>query len=305
MTQEYVDNLNRIVQEERLNKLKGFEEYLDNSEFDFSEEDKKRILNAKYMNDTFQFVAFSRIIDKVHNGEFKDSREGIDKFDAIYPSLEDKFDLRNLGFAKNFDYLLDSEKIQFDGDIIITDPCYVCKDRDWTDEPAYNSFFRYPNFYDYEDKEEWKADNKAYEDAHNEWKKTHKSDWEICEYGEKMENLGFTSYIVRDTIYGDWSCTTYNQNKKVIGQFCADAGMVAVLLLEEVIKNNPYYKDHIENTHCVTLIKDFHGVVQSKVIKEEWTDKKGKKHIDYSVIIEGKGISQGKTLEFTTRQTGM
>lgn len=305
MTQEYVDNLNRIAQEERLNKLKGFEEYLDNSEFDFSEEDKKHILNAKYMNDTFRFVVFSRIIDKIHNGEFKDSCEGIDKFDAIYPSLEDKFDLRNLGFVKNFDYLLDGEEVQFDGDIIITDPCYVCKDRDWTDEPVYNSFFRYPNFNDYEDKKEWETDNEAYRNAHNEWKKTHKSDWEICEYGEKMENLGFTNYIVRDTIYGDWSCTTYNQNKKVIGQFCADAGMVAVLLLDEVIKNNPDYKDHIENTHCVTLIKDFHGTVQTKVIKEEWTDKKGKKYIDYSVIIEGKGISQGKTLEFTTNQTGM
>lgn len=40
-----------------------------------------------------------------------------------------------------------------------------------------------------------------------------------------MEILGITKYLVRDTIYGDWSCTTFNSdNKEPIGEFCADAG---------------------------------------------------------------------------------
>ena len=37
-------------------------------------------------------------------------------------------------------------------------------------------------------------------------------------------------YIARDTIYGDWSCTTFNTDtKEAIGKFCADSGMVAVI----------------------------------------------------------------------------
>lgn len=38
-------------------------------------------------------------------------------------------------------------------------------------------------------------------------------DWEVCKYGENMEVLGINHYITGDTIYGDWSCTTYASEK--------------------------------------------------------------------------------------------
>ena len=73
-------------------------------------------------------------------------------------------------------------RMEFDGDIIITDPCYIIR----------------------EDKD---------------------SDWDTCCCGFDMEKLGINHYMTRDTLHGDWSCTTYNaETKESIGRFCADAG---------------------------------------------------------------------------------
>ena len=50
-----------------------------------------------------------------------------------------------------------------------------------------------------------------------------------------------------DTLYGDWSCITYNSDThEKIGEFCADAGMVGVFLLDEVLKYNPDFNYHID-----------------------------------------------------------
>lgn len=153
--------------------------------------------------------------------------------------------------------------MNFKGDIIITDPCYICK-----------------------------------EDS---------DDWDKCCYGENMEALGIHTYICRDTLYGDWSCTTYNSDtKEKLGEFCADAGLVAVFLLDEVLKYNPDFKLHITNPWTTTLIKDFDGevcfeIIETEGVYEEDTKfwKKGDKWVDRSVSVVGKG-----NINFETHQTG-
>lgn len=153
--------------------------------------------------------------------------------------------------------------------------------------------------------------------------------WKKCEYGENMEVLGITNYISKDTIYGDWSCTTYqhdfedgkalvehisniqtdlgrceetspthfeleeelvslSKQLKPIGHFCADAGLVAVFLLDDVLKYNPDFNYHIERPWTTTLIKDFHGEV------EYYVDDNTEAHI------VGKG-----NINFITTQTGL
>ena len=66
--------------------------------------------------------------------------------------------------------------------------------------------------------------------------KSNSKDWDICEYGSAMEKLGYFTndkYATADTLYGDWSCTTYNTDtKEEIGYYCADAGLVSVFSLE-------------------------------------------------------------------------
>lgn len=102
-------------------------------------------------------------------------------------------------------------------------------------------------------------------------------DWGLCDYGESMYVLGFKNYESRNTIYGDWSCTVYegeyttvpDEKNTVLGGFTADAGMVGVFELDEVLKYNPDFNLYKESPWCVTIIPDFTGEVNIEVIDEQ------------------------------------
>ncbi len=147
--------------------------------------------------------------------------------------------------------------MKFKGDIIITDPSYIIRTEYHGTEPITEN------------------------------------DWETCSYGENMEVLGIKNYICRDTLYGDWSCTTFNSDtKESIGNFCLDAGMVAVFLLDEVLKYNPNFDYHINKPWTTTLIKNFDGEVNFEVVHTD-------RFKDYSVEVIGKG-----NINFIGKQTG-
>ena len=148
-------------------------------------------------------------------------------------------------------------------------------------------------------------------------------DWSKCNYGENMEVLGIHNYISESTIYGDWSCTTYKIDEEpkdfvdsvlqalkdnledeeygedessipyegeYIGGFCADAGLVGVFLLDEVLAYNPEWKSWIEeHSWCATIIEDFGGEV------EYYIDK-----VNEEAHIVGTG-----SINFYTAQTGV
>lgn len=173
---------------------------------------------------------------------------------------------------------IDREPMEFDGDIIITDPCYIVRAEHHGTKPL--------------------TDN----------------DWAACGYGSNMEALGINTYMTRDTIYGDWSCTTFNSDtNEPIGEFCADAGLVSVFLLDEILKYNPDYDDHIKNKCASTWIRDFKGTVQFVVVHtegiyESTTDwhPAGEKWEDFSVEVVGHGINKvtGEPINFVGKQTG-
>ena len=198
----------------------------------------------------------------------------------------------------------------FKGTIVITDPCYIIR----------KCPIKCPNEEDYSTSEEL-----AYEAALDKYfEESHKyNDWDKCNYGENMEVLGIYNYISESTIYGDWSCTTYQTEKepkellesilrilndnleneaygdgelpipkvgKAIGGFCADAGLVGVFLLDEILAYNPEWKSWIEeHSWCATIIKDFKGEV------EYYIDK-----VDGEAHIVGTG-----NINFYTAQTGV
>ena len=163
----------------------------------------------------------------------------------------------------NYNRYLDTEPMMFEGDIIITDPCYVAKD----DDDSY------------------------------------------------LNSSGIEHMIVHDTLYGDWGCTTFDTDtRQKIGRFCADAGLVAVISLEEALRYNPTFDYHITKPWTTTLIKDFKGYVQIVVKEDKWTQtedseygKKGDEHTDYSVEVVGKGINlkTGKNINFVGKQTSL
>ena len=204
---------------------------------------------------------------------------------------------------KYFGHLLDSELVEFDGDIIITDPCYLIKERDESTAPKMETFQRdYSTMTQAQYKKAYREDMKEYRKAFDVWAKTHPDDWETCEYGYNMAAIGMPHAMCRSTLYGDWGCTTYNSDtKEVLGHFTADAGEVGAFTLDEVLNYNPEYDDHINNTYCVTLIKDFKGTVQFTV-EEESPD-----HGDYIVRVVGKGVNKktGLPLNFITSQTSL
>ena len=117
----------------------------------------------------------------------------------------------------------------------------------------------------------------------------------------------FHPYMERDTIYGDWACTTYDENTgEILGRFCADSGMVGVFLLNDILAYNPEYNAHIDLPHSATCIRNFDGTVQF-VIEEYEYEYKNEKHKDYEVHVVGHGIDMksGKKIDFVTRQTGV
>jgi len=108
--------------------------------------------------------------------------------------------------------------------------------------------------------------------------------------------FGFTDNICCDTKYGDWSCTVYRtevnplealktvedlnvflkesqENRKQIGSFCADDGMVCVVDADELRKFNPdFFEWALFHKHCVTAIYNFTGTVGIHEIDPYWVD---------------------------------
>lgn len=150
--------------------------------------------------------------------------------------------------------LLDSDWVEFDGDIVITDPCYTKPDED-EKELDYNSL-------------------------------------PLC----------------RDTIYGDWSCTTFDKNThKVLGQFCADGGMVCVDTLENVLKRKPDFEKEYSDW-CRTIIRNFKGKVKFGIVCiSPERDKEKFDTWNYEVQVVGEGVNKvtGEKIEFFTTQTGL
>lgn len=183
-----------------------------------------------------------------------------------------------------------NQEMKFQGDIIITDPCYIIKKRDESSRPKWSEFMDRESYAGLSEKE-LKAcgffeQYKKMEDAMDAWDREHPDDWHTCDCGENMSALGLNC-LSASTEYGDWSCTTFDMDsKKPLGEFCADSGMVGVFSLEEVLKYNPDFDYHISRPWTTTLIKGFDGTVTIKKEKDE-------------VYVEGLG-----NINFITKQTG-
>lgn len=88
-------------------------------------------------------------------------------------------------------------------------------------------------------------------------------DWGKSGCGRNMNVLGIHHYIFDSTLYGDWSCTVYeNETKQVLGHFCADSGEVGVFDLDEVLKYNPKFAERlVKSPFLATVIPNFTGKI--------------------------------------------
>lgn len=144
--------------------------------------------------------------DNKMSGLAFDNAEGRQDEDVkAWEEKKEQIDIATMDKANTMlDYLynlIDSEPVRFCGDIVITDSCFfINKD----------------------------------------------GDWEKSANGTNLTGIGIKSPISRDTLFGDWACTMYVADisrgctsKEEIGSFCADAGMVAIADLDEVLAYNP------------------------------------------------------------------
>ena len=320
MTQEWLDSKLKEYKEKAMqiktdlfNRIKNHPE--------ISDDGKEKLQNVLVGGDGYYITTF--LAEEFRNILYKSLRDSGCKDITTYRQTYDDLDVvAYVNMIKNISNLsryLDSTPVEFDGDIIITDPCYSMKHRDENTRPKWEDYMKLDD-YSGMTKQELEAigffeDHKRLKEADAQWEEEHPDDWDVCECGYNMAALGFTNSMVRDTLYGDWGCTTYNvETKEPIGKFCADSGQVAVFHLSEVLAYNPEYNDHIEKPHCVTLINNFKGVVRF-VVKEQtgvyesdtkWW-KAGDTWIDYTVHVVGEGINTitGAKISFETSQTSL
>lgn len=227
---------------------------------------------------------------------------------------------REFSTKDRFTRYQDSEPIHFEGTVIITDPCYIMKEseteKDYDSQPKpedYETFSDPRQYPDYDKKTHqsatWNKEVDAFCEATRIWQEENADDWERSDCGSHLDVLGLKTWMTRDTIYGDWSCSTYNTNtKKKIGDFCADAGLVSVMLLEEILQYNPEFDYHDEKSWTTTKIENFKGDIQFIVVRlqgdidDEVTDS-----WDFEVQVHGHGINTktGDRIDFMTTQTGL
>lgn len=194
-------------------------------------------------------------------------------------------------------------KKMMQGNLIITDPLYVVKQDKLEDDntkPVKESF--YPkdwipptedDFFNVTEKSLLaKRYEQNYKDALDNWYDKLPNDWDVCNYGDSMNHLGFCNYIVADTIYGPWSCTTYKLTNDIIGRFTSDSGLVGVFILDEILQYNSKWDLHLSKPYCATFIPNFSGNIS---VVNAGGDSPG----DCDVRIVGNG-----NILFYTKQTG-
>lgn len=92
-------------------------------------------------------------------------------------------------------------------------------------------------------------------------------DWHLCEYGEKLEELGIFTYITAGNGDEFASDIVSLDTHESLGELGSDSCMISVMLLREVRRYN-FDFDKDLGKHCYTIIEDFDGEVQLVEMEE-------------------------------------
>lgn len=314
------------------------------------------------------------MLDVVSNYTEKDDadiRKWLDIFSDISTAELQKWLVRTTSVYR----YLDSEPMEFNGDIVVTDPCYLMRELTEEEEKYYEDnkpkeddyhsgdIGSYPDVVVhhglFKTSEIYEAEQDKFRKDLNAFDEQYGDHWQKCNYGDYMEILGIHKYMTRDTIYGDWSCSVYKprntmsadeflENAKkgfdafedksieffsceypdgygyesevkkqfeVVGSFCADAGLVTVADMSEVLKYNPDFEEWCKkHTWCAFVLKNFRGTVQY-IVREhttvyDWENehhKIGDTFTEYSVevVIIGVNTVTGERINLLGAQSAL
>lgn len=116
------------------------------------------------------------------------------------------------------------------------------------------------------------------------------------------------------TYYGDWGCTIYRtkgvrgripKGAKCLGHFCADAGLVCVVAMKDVLARSPGFGDWLrEHGHCGAVIRNFNGKV-SFLKRSRKVKLRGHVYTDTELRVHGEGTVKGEPISFESLQTSL
>ena len=109
-------------------------------------------------------------------------------------------------------------------------------------------------------------------------------DWKKCEFGEKLEQLGFSDFLLID-FPDDPQIVVNEENENVIGGICQDCGRIVVVYADELKKYNADYKEDFFDESNYTEIQDFDGEVTVSVVP--FLDEDG--YEDEDTVVTGRG----------------
>lgn len=162
--------------------------------------------------------------------------------------------------------------MKFDGDILITDPMYIMRSNKIENietKPDRKSY--YPENWDFNkeidiDSSDFDVSLECehnYQKAYQSWQEDNLNEWDICNYGDNLEILGFKQFYAHSTIYGPWGCRTYDRRTNTeLGRFCSDSGMFGIFLLSEVLKYNPKYNGYRSQPWTAVVVPNFRGTIK-------------------------------------------
>lgn len=242
MNKDFCDSLSSFTYKQKMNEIK--------------------ILKEKIKNHTF----FNNI-DFIEKDMKKGLLDPLIYIERYYLNLNDDKD-----FVENFysfEYYIDMYLFGLKHDKLIKNPGNLNKENEikWAKEikkDFNNIFFWDYNIYNLKDSDPTFFDediiitDPCYIMKDEDWD-------EFCNDNKNILKEKIPSIIWRDTLYGDWSCSVFSNNT-VIGNFCADAGLVCVAKLDEVLSYNPNFDYHINKPWTTTLIKDFKGFINFEVL---------------------------------------
>ena len=110
---------------------------------------------------------------------------------------------------------------------------------------------------------------------------TKDEDYERTNYGKDLDMLGFSTFLVAYTGFGDWDNNITKNNGEHLGGFCADSGQVCVVLEQELDNYNPdFFLDYASHTYA--KVEDFEGDIEIDRSCDWWTVIRGEGNINFT-----------------------
>lgn len=146
--------------------------------------------------------------------------------------------------------------MEFNGTIIITDPCYISTGNTWGREFDWKTYtISLPEFTNYL----WSSTNVG----DGSWKVSEMnritSELTLEDFIEKLEDA-YYNFFEHASLENESKLENLIQSRKTIGKFCVDSGSYGVFYLDEVLKHNPRFLTDYGDL-CYTIISDFIGSV--------------------------------------------